>query len=254
MTPLVRYELEGAVARITLAHPEKRNILSFALVDALNDALGQAAAEPRARVVLLSAEGSAFCAGMDLKSVALDDPEQAARFSAGLAEAYRRLLMLPVPLLAAVDGPAMGGAVGLALAADLLWVGPKAKFAFPETKVGLVPALVSVAARRRMSPGKLAGMALTGIPAGPEDALRLGLADFISTGSALEDAEAFAIKIVRENSGEAMRRTKAFLQTQFAASLDVELADAQAEFAAAVATDACKKGLEAFRTKTAPEW
>ena len=110
------YVLDSGLARITLNQPERRNALNVPLVQALNDALDAAAAEPRARVALLSANGPAFCAGMDLKTVALDDPPQAEAFAAMLYAAYRKLLLLPLPLIAAVDGPAMGGAVGLALA------------------------------------------------------------------------------------------------------------------------------------------
>lgn len=254
MTPAVTFTLDAGLARITLARPDRRNVLSFEMAEALNDALARAEGEASAKVALLTAEGSAFCAGMDLKTVALDDPAQSERFASALGEAYRRLIMLPIPLLCGVDGPAMGGAVGLALAADLVWVGPKAVFAFPETRVGVVPALVSVAARRRMAPGKLSGMALTGIPADATEAVRLGLADFLSADSAANDAEAFARKIMRENSAEAMRRTKAFLQGQFATRLDAEIADARNEFLAAVATDAAREGLAAFREKRPPNW
>lgn len=254
MKVYVTYNFSDGMVRISLNDSERRNVLSSEMAEALNGALARAAAEDRARVAILSAEGPAFCAGMDLKTVKLDDPAQAARFADALAESYRRLLMLPIPLLAAVDGPAMGGAVGLALAADLVWVGPNARFAFPETRVGVVPALVSVAARRRMLPGKLAGLALTGTSVGPDDAVRLGLADFVSATTAREDAETFAKKMLVENSDEAMRRTKAFLQSQFLANLDRELDDAKKEFRAAVATDAAKRGLHAFREKKSPEW
>ena len=85
------------------------------------------------RVVLLSARGKAFCSGMDLSAVRLDEPDEAGRFATGLADVYRKLLTPPIPLLCGVDGPVMGGGGGLALAADLVWAGPKALFAFPET-------------------------------------------------------------------------------------------------------------------------
>lgn len=254
MSQAVVYAQQDGIARITLNHPEKRNILSFELVEALNAALEKAAGDPAVRVALLAAEGKAFCAGMDLKKIALDDEADAANFSDKLAEAYRRLLTLPVPLLCAVDGPAMGGAVGLALAADLIWVGPEAKFAFPETRVGVVPALVSVPARRRMAPGKLSGMLLAGVPAGPEKAVQLGLADFTAQGSALEDALEFAGRLIRENSDEAMRRTKSFVQQEFGVSLEKELAAATAEFREAVKTKAAARGLAAFRNKTKLVW
>jgi enoyl-CoA hydratase/carnithine racemase len=156
--------------------------------------------------------------------------------------------------LCGVDGPALGGAVGLALSADLVWAGPGAEFAFPETKVGIVPALVSVVARRRIPPGKLAALALAGLAAGPAEALRLGLADFAPPDSAAAAAGAFARRLMRENSAEAMRRTKAFLQKQFAAGLEDQLADAKWEFSQAVATRAAARGREGFRARQPVRW
>jgi methylglutaconyl-CoA hydratase len=254
MSEAVLYTVKGGVARITLNHPDRRNVLSFELVGALNRALEQASNDTSVRVALLAAEGKAFCAGMDLKRIALDDEADAARFSDTLGEAYRRLLTLPMPLLCAVDGPAMGGAVGLALAADIVWVGPNAQFAFPETRVGVVPALVSVPARRRMPAGKLAGMLLAGLPAGPKRAVALGLAEFASVAEALPEAESFAERMIRDHSAEAMRRTKAFMHREFNSRLDEEIAAATAEFREAVKTRAAARGLAAFRSKTTPNW
>lgn len=254
MSDAVLYSAGGGMAHITLNQPERRNVLSFELVEGLNNALEKAADDFAVRVVLLSAAGKAFCAGMDLKTIALDDEDDAARFSSILGAAYRHLLTLPVPLLCAVDGPAMGGAVGLALAADIVWVGENAKFAFPETRVGVVPALVSVPARRRMAPGKLAGMLLAGIAAGPKEAVALGLAEFAVEGEALPHAEAFARQLLKENSDEAMRRTKAFMIEQFGTHLDAEIAAATAEFRDAVKTEAAARGLAAFRNKTTLNW
>lgn len=254
MSDAVTYERERGLARITLSRPESRNALSIELVESFNVALDRAAADAGARVVLLTALGPAFCAGMDLKTIALDDPAQADRFAQLLAETYKRLLMLPVPLLCGVDGPAMGGAVGLALAADTVWVGPQARFSFSETRFGLVPALVSVAARRRVPPGKLHALMLTAMNVGPEEAVRIGLAERTATESASAEAEAFAWKLLRENSSEAMARTKVFLQSQFAAELDRELADAGREFRAAVATGAASRGLKAFRSRESVRW
>lgn len=252
--PPVRYEIEDGLARIVLNQPERRNVLSMSLARELHDALDVAASDPLAKVVVLSAEPPAFCAGMDLKSIALDDAAQAAEFAKILAECYRRLLTFPAPLLCGVDGPAMGGAVGLALAADLVWAGPGARLAFPETRVGVVPALVSVPARRRMAPGKLTGMAVSGLECDPARALALGLVDFAVESNAAAEAEAFGRKLIRENSAEAMRRTKAFLQSGFGTELERELAAALREFSLAVATRACASGLAAFRAKSAPDW
>lgn len=254
MSDAVTYACDEGLARITLSRPESRNALSIELVESFNVALDRAATDPGARVALLTAFGPAFCAGMDLKTIALDDPAQADRFSQLLAETYKRLLMLPVPLVCGVDGPAMGGAVGLALAADVVSVGPKARFSFSETRFGLVPALVSVAARRRVPPGKLHALMLTAMNVGPEEAVRIGLAEWTAAESATTEAEAFARKLLRENSSEAMARTKALLQSQFAAELDRELADAGREFRASVTTESAARGLNAFRSRTPVRW
>lgn len=254
MSAPVLFQREPGLALLTLARPAERNALSFELLNSLNEALEQVARDPSLHVAVLQAEGPAFCAGMNLKSVALDDPAQAERFGQLLAETYRRLLLLPIPLLCGVDGPVMGGGVGLALAADVVWAGPSARFAFPETRVGLVPALVSVVARRRLRPATLSGMALSATEADSLEALRLGLVDRVSSASAAQDAERDGRRILRENSDSAMRRTKAFLQTQFTDTLDRELEAAVAEFRRAAATDACRRGLQAFREKRALTW
>ena len=254
MTGPVRCELASGLLTLTLAEAESRNAFSAELVGSLNEALRQAADEPEARVGLLLAEGPAFSAGMDMKRVALDDRAQAARFADALAEAYRRLLRLPIPLLCAVDGPAMGGAVGLALSADLIWMGPNGRFSFPETRVGVVPALVSVPARRRLPVGRLSGLALSGALLEPDDARRIGMVDFIAAESAAAEARAFAANMIRERSDEAMRRTKAFLQAEGLADLDRQLEAARLEFCQAVQTAAARRGVEAFRRKQPLVW
>ena len=254
MGDAVLYTLDDGLARIRLNRPDSRNALSWELVEELIAALHEASVDTSVRAVLLTAEGKAFCAGMDLKAISLDDHDHAARFGALLVDAYRGLLTLPVPLLCAVDGPAMGGAVGLAIGADILWVGERGLFAFPETKVGIVPALVSVVARRRMTPGKLAGMLLAGISADPAQAVQAGLAEFAVEGRAEAEAEAFAKKLLVENSAEAMRRTKTFMIGQFSRDLDRELSDAATEFRAAVATRGAELGRKSFRSKTKINW
>lgn len=248
------YQSEPGLALLKLARPAERNALSFELLESLNEALEQVALDQSLHVAVFLAEGPAFCAGMNLKTVALDDVAQAERFAVLLAETYRRLLLLPIPLLCGVDGPAMGGGVGLALAADVVWAGPNARFAFPETRIGLVPALVSVVARRRLRPTTLCGMALSAAEADASEALRLGLVDHLTPASATAEAERDARRILRENSGSAMRRTKAFLQAQSTETLDRELEAAVAEFRRAASSDACRRGLQAFREKRALTW
>ena len=254
MSDSILHEVAGGLARITLNRPEQRNALSLEMIGELSRAIDAVRDDASTRVVLLTALGKVFCSGMDLYAVPLDEPDEAGRFATSLAEVYRKLLTLPIPLLCGVDGPVMGGGGGLALAADLVWVGPKARFAFPETRLGVVPALVSVVARRRVSPLTLSGMATTGIPCDATRSVLVGLADLLASDSATLEAEACALKLLHENSGAAMRRTKEFLIAQSRGDLDEELRAAEREFREALASPEAQRGLEAFRRKLPLTW
>ncbi len=254
MSDSILYEVAGGLARITLNRPEKRNALSFDVVAELSRAIDAVREDPATRVVLLTAHGKVFCSGMDLSAVRLDEPDEAGRFATVLAEVYRKLLTLPIPLLCGVDGAVMGGGGGLALAADLVWAGPKSLFAFPETRLGVVPALVSVVVRRRISPLALSGILTTGTPCDAARSVVVGLADFLASDSASAEAEACAEKLLQKNSGAAMRRTKEFLVAQSRGDLDEELRTAVSEFRRAVASPEAQRGLEAFRAKSPLRW
>ena len=254
MSEPVKYEIEKGLASLCLDSPGTRNALSFELLESLSNALKLVANDTDAKVAVLTASGPVFSAGMDLKNVHLDHADEAARFADLLSGVYRNLLRLPVPLFCAVDGKVMGGAVGIALAADLVFAGPKAEFSFPEVKIGLVPALVSVVAKRRVHPAQLSGLALTGGAADASLAVRIGLADALSDQSATEDILNHAQKLNLANSNEAMRRTKRFLQKSSLANLEQDLALASQEFQVAVKTQAARHGLESFRDKRPIVW
>ena len=254
MPAQIMYELEHGVVRITLSRPEKRNALSLRMLEDFSEALDRASNERNARVLVLAAIGTAFCAGMDLKDVRLDEDDQASQFAATLAAVYRKLLTFPLVTLCAVDGRAVGGGVGIACAADMLWAGSEASFSLPETRIGVVPALVSVVLRRRLPPIRLSGLLMTGRVLDPAQAVGVGLADVVAENSAHAEAKQYAHRLVRENSGEAMSRTRLFLNEHSGARLVDELDVAQREFRAAVNTSAARRGLAAFRECESFAW
>src|ERR1043166_2218672 len=154
---VVIYEVEGAIARVTLNRPEKRNALNDELVAGLKSALRRAHDDDKIRVVILSGAGSDFCAGADLSalqkianaSVAenLDDARS-------LMELFVLLREVRVPVIAAVRGRALAGGCGLALGCDLVIAEAEARFGFPEVKIGFVPAMVMTILRRNVSEKK----------------------------------------------------------------------------------------------------
>src|SRR5690606_9568273 len=196
---------EGGVLRIILSRREARNALSFEMLDELERSLDRAVGDRGARVLLLESSGDVFCAGMDLRAVALEESAVAERFSSALARIYRRLITLEIPLLCAVDGPVIGGGLGLVAAAALLGAGPGANFRLPGARLGLWPALVSVVLARRLRPKRILGLALSALPLDARGALELGIADRLSHESAAGDARAEAARMIRDNSPKAMR-------------------------------------------------
>ena len=250
----VRYEAVGGIATVTLTRPEVRNALNVESARELKAALARAAVDASVRLVLVDAEGPAFCAGMDLKSVDLGDPTQAAAFAAALADVYEVLMEMAKPVLCAVDGPVSGGGVGLPAAADLVWVGPAAKFSLPETRLGLAPALVSVPLRRRVADQELTRMALAGVALDAGQAVAAGLADFHAPTGAGVEARAFGEAFLRDRAPGASVRTKAFLGRHAADGVRTELDEARRAFVEAVGTDEARRGLEAFRRKESVRW
>jgi methylglutaconyl-CoA hydratase len=139
-------EREGGIARLWLARPERRNALDEALMDALTTALQQLAADDSVRVLVLGGRGKAFCAGADLdwmRRAATYDREQNIADAGRFARLLQALDSSPKPTIARVHGACFAGAIGLAAACDLAIAADDSRFCFTETKLGIVPAMIS---------------------------------------------------------------------------------------------------------------
>ncbi len=136
---------EDRVALITLNRPEKRNAVSFELVDDLMAALAEIERSP-AQVVIITGAGQAFCAGLDLgelKKLLGKTAEENVADTMRMAQIFRRIYDFPRPTIAAVNGAAIAGGTGIATMCDFTLAVPEAKFGYTEVKIGFVPALVS---------------------------------------------------------------------------------------------------------------
>lgn len=144
-TSRVRIDRAGCVATLVLNRPDARNALDAPTISELTDALRQAGRDPGIRVVELSASGTCFSAGADLREMSragsreADDADDDAD---RLAELLRVLSSLPKPTLARVQGPAIGGGVGLVACCDIALASDRAFFRLSEVQLGLVPAVV----------------------------------------------------------------------------------------------------------------
>ena len=164
---------EDKVAIVTLDRPEKRNALSIALRDRIDSALGELEGDPAVSVVVVLANGPVFCAGFDTAEFADRSPEHLRAVNESSDRYHRRLAELTKPMVAGVQGPAMGGGFDLAVLCDLRIATPQATFAHPEIKFG-APALFGPL-REIVGGGLARELVLTGRTVTAEEALRVGL-------------------------------------------------------------------------------
>src|ERR1700704_4017999 len=173
----IQLAYEDAVATITLNRPEKRNAISFELIDDLLRALDEVA-KSDAIVLIVTGAGKAFSSGMDLdnlKSLLGRSPEQNLQDSQTMVQLFRSLYEFPKVTIAAVNGAAIAGGSGLALLCDFTLAVPEAKFGYTEVRIGFVPAIVSTFLLRQVGEKQARDLLLTGRLFDAEEAARLGL-------------------------------------------------------------------------------
>ena len=175
---VVLYSVEGAVARVTLNRPEKRNALNDAVIAGIKNGLKSAASDKRVRVVVISGAGKDFCSGADLSAlqkIAGASVDENAADARTLLELFLLIRQLQVPVVAAVTGRALAGGCGLATACDLVLASESARFGYPEVKIGFVPAMVMAILRRNVSEKRAFELITRGAEIGAEQAKEFGL-------------------------------------------------------------------------------
>ncbi|MGQ0652619.1 MAG: enoyl-CoA hydratase/isomerase family protein [Betaproteobacteria bacterium] len=202
-------EDRGGVRLLTMNRPDKRNALNRELTEGLLDALRAADAAESVGAVVLTGAGQAFCAGADLGEFKeLKEP--------GAAEARAELTMqlhlvfskIRKPIVTAINGPAMGGGAGLAIAGDLAVLSENAKLGYPETKHGIVAAIVMANLVRQIGPKTAFELVAIGEPIGAQRALALGLVNRVVPIQELIDEALFLAEKLAHVSRPAMAETK----------------------------------------------
>ncbi|HTV05457.1 MAG TPA: enoyl-CoA hydratase-related protein [Acidobacteriaceae bacterium] len=253
---LLKHE-DGGVLTLTLHRPEKRNALSAAVMAELTGALEAAASDKACRVVVLTGAGEAFCAGMDLghlEALGAKTEQEHREDSQQIARLLRLLYELPKPTIAAVNGAAIAGGMGLATVCDFTLAVPEAKFGYTEVRIGFVPAIVSAFLREQIGDKRARDLLLTGRLIKAEEAQALGLVTRVVPAAELVDeARKLAGKLV-ENSPEALMATKRLLSGQVRHRLDEAIALAIEANVQARATADFKEGIRAFLEKRKPKW
>jgi methylglutaconyl-CoA hydratase len=249
---------KGAAAWLWLSRPEVRNALNDELISALETALDVLEKDAEARVLVLAGRGPAFCAGGDLarmEKAAKMTKARSRREASRFAKLLYRLHAYPKPVVARVHGPAFAGGMGLVAAADLVVVAEEAEFALPETRIGLVPAMISPYLVRAMGAQQARRYMLTGERLGAKEAQRIGFAHECVPAAQL-DATVDAICARLAQAGpEALSRTKKLLQRVAGTAITPELAAETAAVLADVRAGAeAREGIRSFLEKRKPSW
>jgi methylglutaconyl-CoA hydratase len=258
MPDLVDISTDAQVRTIRLNRPDKRNALNADLVTALKEALSAAEAAEAVRAVVLTGNGSVFSAGADLASLkALRDAspldnEEDSRHLAGL---FRQIYQHPKPVIAQVNGHAIGGGCGLAAVCDFSYVAQGAKLGFSEVRIGFVPAIVMVFVRRKLGEAAARDLLLRGRLVTAAQASEVGLVSRAVDGPHLADeVQDLARELATETSASAVALTKRMLAQVPGMGFEESLDYAVQMNAFARGTDDCRAGVDAFLNDEDPPW
>jgi len=246
MSPHITIERRDSLAVITLNRPERRNALGTELMRALHGAFSSLVQEDRCRAIVLTGAPPAFCAGSDLKELGgLSLPDMCAH-EAETAQIARSIALLPVPVVAAVEGYALGGGFILATSCDVVVTARSTKWAMPEVKNGWIPPWGLQTLIARCGPVKARLIAWGSEAIDGEEALRLGVADMVADdGNALEEALGMAERLA-SLPANAVRSTKRYFEPFVAASGEQLDAEASRLFAADCEGEAAQQVLSKF--------
>ncbi len=246
----------SGIATITLNRPEKRNALSFQLVDELLAALDEIQ-QSQSQVVILTGAGKAFCAGMDLDGLKLlvgKTHQENIKDSERIAQLFRAVYDFPLPTIAAVNGAAIAGGTGLATMCDFTLAVPNAKFGYTEVRIGFVPAIVSSILVWQVGHKIARDLLLSGRTFDADDAYRFGLVnEIVDPERLMQRANELAGELAL-NSPSSMQATKKLINGFISQQLDQQVKQAIEDNARIRTTEDFREGITSFLEKRKPKW
>jgi methylglutaconyl-CoA hydratase len=256
VTDVVRREVDDrGITWITLARPDVRNAFDAGLVAQLSRILGQI--DPTTRAVVLRSEGDAFCAGADLnwmRGMADFSLAENVADSRALAQMFRALDELPMPLLARVQGAAIGGGCGLVAVADIAIASTEATFAFTEVRLGILPAVVSPYVVRKVGFAHATALFTTGVRFDARRAYEIGLVEAVEDPAKLEAKVAFYLDAIVAGGPHAVNAAKRLVR-EVAGRSAAEVREKTVERIAGIrVSDEGQEGMRSFLERRKPKW
>lgn len=262
-TLLVRTDHDGEVVHVMLNQPQTRNALSRAMMRDLTALTDQLEREQRARVVVLRGAGGTFCAGGNIADFDVHrrsertpgQPDPIAQGNRQSGALFARIRRLPMAIVTAVEGAALGGGMGLACIADVTLATTDARFGMTETTLGVVPAQISPFVAERIGVSRSRHLSLSGERIDGTEAHRIGLVHkLVADSAALDGAISQLVTGVLRCAPDANRLTKEVFLAIGTLPLDAHLDMAAERFAQSLRGDEGAEGVAAFLAKRAPGW
>jgi len=249
----VKLRRDGAIGRIILARPEKKNAIDREMADDLFAALAQLEGDATIRVIHLGAEGDDFCAGADLDALerTLDAGAEIHRQDAeALGRVFLAIRALMKPVVCSVRGRALAGGAGLATACDVVLAHENAEFGYPEVRVGFVPAMVMAILRRLIGEKRAFELVATGRLVSAHEALDLGVVSRVVPGAEFDVTIAKLVADLAATPAESLRMTKRLFYALDGKSIDEGIALAARVNVEARSTQAFREGIRRFARPT----
>lgn len=251
---ILKVDVQDQVAILTISRPEALNALNSLFFDEMESFLNKLSSQPDIRLLIITGEGKAFVAGADIAEMADMTQSEGLVFSQRGQSIFRRIENLQIPVIAAVNGFALGGGCELAMSCDIRVASSRAKFGQPEVNLGLTPGYAGTQRLSRLvGKGDALLMLLSGDHISAEEALRIGLVQWIAEPEELLDkAMDLAKKIISKGPLAVKKVKKAVrtgLESTFEAGCDIE----SKEFSSLFEGEG-REGMKAFLEKRPPKW
>ena len=246
----IRVEKREGIGYLILNRPEVRNAFNQEMIDEIRDALSLIDKDEEIGVLIITGEGKAFQAGADITELSLMKPMDLLRWNEGIVRINAALEKLRQPVIAAINGAAMGGGLELAISCTLRVVSESAKMALPEVKLGIIPGAGGTQRLPRLiGKGRAAELMLTGEMIDAQEALRIGLVNqVVPHGEAVKGAEALAQKLM-VNAPIAVEMAKDALEVGKDLPLEHAVQYSQKNCVTCFSTEDMKEGVSAFLEK-----
>lgn len=252
---MVEYEVESGVATLTINDPERRNPMSTETMAGLARHMHDAVSDPNVRVVVFTGAGDkAFSAGGDLSGGFVDDPVGLHRRRGLLADLFRTMWRGGKPTVARVNGHALAGGFGLAVACDITICVDDAKLGVPEIDVGLWPMMITTALTRCMPEKAALELMMTGRLITPQEALTLGGVSRVVDRDDLDEVVSDTAAMLAGKSQAALMLGRDAFYSVARVDVDTALDRLQGGLTAIAATDDAAEGVRSFLEKRKPEW